>query len=98
MKTTALLALTATALLPGCRTIWLHPDATVEKYEDDKYFCQHGVERGESEPGVQTESERAWALSISQARADWKQCMVRLGWETIPGARWLPPVMPSSER
>ena len=98
MKTTPLLVLAAAVLLTGCRTIWIHPDATPEKYEDDKYFCQHGVERGEGLPPAETESERAWALEEPPSRADWKQCMLRLGWDTIPGARWLPPVMPSSER
>lgn len=98
MRVTGLLFLAVATLLCGCRTIWMHPEATPEKYEDDKYFCQRGVERGENPPGVDTESERAWALGESPARADWKQCMLRLGWETIPGARWLPPVMPSSER
>ena len=42
MRSTVLVILTVATLLFECRTIWIHPDATPEKYEDDKFFWSVG--------------------------------------------------------
>ena len=99
-------------LLLGCRTIWVHPDATAEKYYNDLFFCRYGIERSEWKPepdsgGTATDSERAWALEGEEVEVprkmnpDWKKCMVRLGWTTSTGGRgdepWWKPMPPMRE-
>ncbi len=101
--------LLASLSLVGCRTIWVHPDATAEKYENDMFFCRYGIERSEWKPEPKpdepvTESERAWALEgpnevpPGEVRAGWKKCMVRLGWSTSSSGRgdrpWRTPLPP----
>jgi hypothetical protein len=76
----------------GCRSIWYHPEATGEKYTRDLFFCQHGMELAEWRAQLpNTASERAWALGegVVPGPVDrgWKQCMVRLGWDTRVGFR-----------
>ena len=48
-----LLATLLAASAFGCRTVWVHPEATAEKYSGDLFFCHYGVER------VVWEAERA---------------------------------------
>ncbi len=87
-------------VLVGCRTVWVHPEATADKYADDTFFCKYGIERSEwvppePEPGERvTQSDRAWALEspedyaeLGEPRSNWKRCMVRLGWGTGSGSR-----------
>lgn len=97
----AVFALLLVALgLVGCRTVWVHPNATADKYADDTFFCKYGIERSEWVPPEPREgergtaSERAWALespedyaSLGEPRKNWKRCMVRLGWGTASGGR-----------
>lgn len=95
MKRVVLAGLGALLLL-GCRSIWYHPQATAEKYEQDLFFCQHGMELSEWQARhAGTESERAWALGQravpGPVQHGWKQCMVRLGWNTRVGFRSEPP-------
>lgn len=82
-------------LLVGCRTVWVHPEATADKYASDLFFCQRGIELSEwretHETSTGTRSDRAWALGDDAAPAaelpGWKHCMIRLGWDTRVGFR-----------
>jgi hypothetical protein len=92
-----LAALLCSLVFVACRTVWVHEEATAEKYANDIFFCKYGLERSEWLPPEpeerRTQSERAWALgepdysSLGEPREDWKRCMVRLGWRTSAGGR-----------
>lgn len=69
----------------GCRTVFVHPDATQEKYTADFYRCRFGTE-----PPTQEEIHRG-DLPTLNPRRDWKHCMALLGWTTKVGMRWSPP-------
>lgn len=96
-------------LLASCRSVWVHPEATEEKYAADLFFCQRGVELDEWQASggavTETRSERVWALNpavdaVGGMRPDWKQCMVALGWHTVARSRrnpaWMTPDPPPS--
>jgi hypothetical protein len=89
----------AIVTLLGCRSVWVHPDATAEKYANDLFFCRQGMERSEwqarAESEFDTRSDRAWALEGTDepkvVNRAWKSCMVSLGWDTVVGSRSSPP-------
>ncbi len=102
MKYTVILS---AILLLGCRSVWVHPEATAQKYEGDLFFCKHGVERSEWKPDpgeVATDSDREWALGGGSqptvVREGWKHCMIRLGWHTVVGGRSEKPWRTPAER
>lgn len=91
MRDSAILstALLVAAVLVGCRTVWVHPEATAKKFDEDTFFCKYGIERSEWEPDPAeptTDSERAWAFEGGSQPATvspgWKRCMLKLGWDT----------------
>ena len=85
-KLASLLGLFALFLV-GCRSVWVHPEASAEKYAHDLHVCRYGTE-----PSV------AAGASPGRAQRGWKQCMVGLGWETDTGFRsnqpWSKPQKP----
>jgi hypothetical protein len=46
----------------GCRTVWVHPEASATKYRDDHYLCRYGEVRPTEE------QLRQRALAQSQSR------------------------------
>jgi hypothetical protein len=90
--------------LVGCRTVWVHPEATAQKYADDTFFCKYGVERSEwvSEAGVEAERQRALAPAGGVINRAWKHCLRELGWTTTTGSRsneaWSTPEATPSKR
>ena len=40
----------------GCRTVWVHPEATAEKYQKDTFFCKYGIEQSDWSPPVEAET------------------------------------------
>ena len=85
MKTAALIFVMLASLLLGCRTVWVHPEASQQKYTEDYYSCRFGTE-----PPTQ-EAIRQGELPDVAARPDWKQCMALLGWTSKVGMRWNEP-------
>ena len=86
------LALLLIAFQTGCRSVWVHPEATKEKYETDLSSCKYGVKLGNSDSSGST------VATSGKVDRDWKHCMVSLGWGTTaslrsdaPGRRPLPP-------
>ena len=65
------------AALGGCETLWIHPEATSDKYERDVYYCRFGVERLPADATPEEQRERAIAV---QPREHWTECMYQLGW------------------
>jgi hypothetical protein len=81
----ALYLMLITVVSVGCRTVWVHPDASHEKYTSDFYRCRFGTE-----PPTPEEIEHGELPTITPRR-DWKQCMALLGWRTKTGMRSSPP-------
>jgi len=69
----ALVALT----FPGCRSVYVHPEATAEKFENDQARCKYNVSAAELAAIVGDESR-----TIPPIRRDWKKCMIAMGWDT----------------
>ena len=67
-----LLALLVTA---GCRNVWVHPEATAEKYNSDLYLCKYGT------PQPTAEEYANPNRVVPKVRRDWKLCMAAQGWE-----------------
>ena len=78
------LAITSLAT-SGCRSVWVHPDASHEKYSADLYRCRYGVD-----PPTADEI-RSGTVASPRARRDWKLCMNTLGWSPRVGMSWDPP-------
>ena len=55
----ALLLVLFMAALGGCQTLWIHPEATSDKYERDVYYCRFGVERLPADATPEEQRERA---------------------------------------
>lgn len=73
-------------LLTGCRTVWVHPDASAEKYHEDTVRCQFGISSTELErlhERYATEPE----FRLPEARSGWTRCMEARGWSTRVGLR-----------
>ena len=70
----------------GCRTIWIHPGATQQKYTDDLYRCRFGAE-----PPSEAEIRNGEMPAAIKVRRDWKECMALLGWSHEVGMRWSKP-------
>ena len=64
-------------LFTGCRTVWVHPDASEAMYLNDIARCKYGVSNDELQRAAATPSS-----SLPEYRSDWKQCMGLLGWHT----------------
>jgi hypothetical protein len=62
-------------LAVGCKNVWIHPEATREKYNHDLYLCQFGTKP----PNVESLGDPDRANPT--LRRDWKHCMASLGWE-----------------
>jgi hypothetical protein len=64
-------------LISGCRTVWVHPNASAQMYEADILRCKYrmtpeDLQRLLADPNA----------PLPDYRSDWKQCMELLGWET----------------
>ena len=46
-------------LLTGCRTVWVHPDASAEKYHEDTVRCQFGISSGRAGAASRALRDRA---------------------------------------
>jgi hypothetical protein len=79
----ALLLATNGAL--GCRTVWVHPEASREKYTADSYRCRYGQAPPSEEEILQGE------IPDVRRRHGWKECMALLGWTPKTGMRASPP-------
>ena len=81
MRTTTciLLGLLA-ASTTGCRTVWVHPEATQEKYSHDMYWCRYGAEP--PDPNKMYE-----ARPVLHLHRDWPICMESLHWSKTTGVR-----------
>jgi hypothetical protein len=76
MKFTNLIFVTILLLGPtSCRTTWVHPEATQQKYAHDSYKCQYGTE-----PPSAEQIRGSGTLPVTERRRDWKACMALLGW------------------
>jgi hypothetical protein len=73
-------------LIPGCRSVWVHPDATEAMYLNDSARCKYGISNEALERAIATPSG-----PLPQVRSDWKQCMGLLGWHTQVRRRSSPP-------
>lgn len=71
--------LTACSVL-GCRTVWVHPDASEAKWHQDYDRCRYGLTSKELE-----QHDADPYLALPPRRDDWKQCLLRLGWRTRSG-------------
>lgn len=71
------IATTIAVLVAGCRTVWVHPDATAEKYAEDIARCKYGLTAAEVNHIVLNSGE-----ALPPHRRNWKQCMQILGWST----------------
>ena len=76
----AVLALVIVGGLSGCRTVWVHPDASQAKYFEDLHHCQYGT----SVPTAQDYRDGT-VSELPRVRGDWKMCMGALGWSTKVG-------------
>jgi hypothetical protein len=81
---TLVLMLAMTPIL-GCRTVWVHPEATQEKYTQDFYRCRFGADPPTAE------EIRAGDQPPLTKRRDWEECMALLGWTSRVGMRWSEP-------
>ena len=82
MRIATFVSVLAVTSLLGCRTVWVHPEASQEKYASDFYRCRFGAEPPTNE------QIHAGALPSVSARPDWEQCMGLLGWTPEVGMRW----------
>ena len=73
-------------LSTGCRSVWVHPDASEVKYQNDMARCKYGTSSEELQRILATETS-----PIPQYRSDWKRCMDLLGWHTQVRRRSSPP-------
>jgi hypothetical protein len=74
MRRTATVCLLLVSVL-GCRSVWVHPEATHARFNEDLYRCQFGAEP----PSVA--AFRSSDRPVVELRQDWKLCMASLGWE-----------------
>jgi hypothetical protein len=74
-----LVLLASTSLCLGCRTVWIHPNATPEKFETEKAQCLREIGSPPSD-GV--------------AYRNWKACLLANGWTATTGFRSSPAVRP----
>lgn len=84
MRSTAWLAaaILGAGILLGCRTVWVHPKATAEKYQTDFARCKYGMTPAELERIMDDPHK-----DFPPQRRDWKRCMQLLGWHTKVGSR-----------
>ena len=66
----------------GCRSVYVHPDATAEKFEVDSTRCKYNMNPTDFRNVLADSSQ-----DVPVIRTDWKRCMVALGWETRGGVR-----------
>lgn len=85
-KTLIALVLGCTVVLVGCRTVWEHPDASAEKYREDRVRCQFGMTPAELDRLYERYSKEP-EFQMPRARRGWKQCMVARGWTSSVGSR-----------
>jgi hypothetical protein len=78
VRRTALFLMLALGIV-GCRTVWVHPDASAQKYADDMFWCQYGYHRGD---------EIAEHTAPRPLHRGWRECMGALGWEPRRGVKW----------
>ena len=64
-------------LLSGCRTVWLHPDASAEKYEKDSIRCKYNMNPRELDHILSDPNQPE-----PRIRSDWKRCMALIGWSS----------------
>ena len=57
--------------LSGCRNVWVHPQASEEKWTYDSELC-------DGMPKTDTPAKP----SPPEGARSWKQCMLALGWST----------------
>ena len=86
LVTRALLLIMLLAVLgTGCRTVWVHPEATQEKWSQDFYLCRFGAKPPTAED--LQDADRP----VLVPRSDWKHCLATLGWTTRVRPRSSPP-------
>ena len=85
-KTLIALVLGCTVVLVGCRTVWEHPEASAEKYREDRTLCQYGMTPAEL-VRLHERHIKDPTLPLPWIQADWKRCMVAHGWFTRGGTR-----------
>ena len=73
-------------LSTGCRSVWVHPEASEAKYQNDTAQCKYGISNEELQRILATPTSL-----IPQYRSDWKRCMTLLGWHTQVRRRSNPP-------
>ena len=91
------LAIVCAAILFGCRSVWVHPEATAEKYQEDTARCKYGMTSSELEEVINDPDRQ-----MPRHRDDWRECMQLLGWTTETDYRsepvwdrpWSPPTKP----
>lgn len=71
-----MLAFSLVLLVSGCRTVWMHPNATAAMYQNDILRCKYRMTPEELQR-LLTDPD----ASLPEYRTDWKQCMELLGWE-----------------
>ena len=69
-------------VLSGCRSVWVHPEATADKHREDLARCKYGISSAEADEIV-TNPDR----QIPPHRPDWRNCMELLGWSTKTARR-----------
>jgi hypothetical protein len=74
------------AAMTGCRSVWVHADASEARYQADFTRCSYGVSSEELQQILATPSS-----PLPKHRPDWKQCMALLGWQTEWRSRSSPP-------
>jgi len=72
-----MLAIALALVLTGCRSVWVHPDATEAMYLNDIARCKYGIPNDELQRAIATPSS-----PLPEYRSDWRQCMGLLGWHT----------------
>ena len=76
------IAVACPLILSGCRIVWVHPDATAEKYQEDTVRCKYGMTPAELQQLVDAASQ-----PLPPQRRNWRQCMQLLGWKTKAAPR-----------
>ena len=77
-----MVALAFPLILLGCRIVWIHPEATAEKYQADTLRCKYGMTPAEFQQAVDTANGQ-----IPPYRRNWRECMQMLGWKTKTDSR-----------
>ena len=80
IKLLPLLFLLSTVAI-GCRTIWVHPEATEAKWDKDFYRCRFGMTPEQLE--ARNENPDAESLRLNPS---WEACLSESGWDTRPGS------------